>query len=55
MYSDDIIKEVWRNRDDYVEKHHHSLDEILQDLRKRQKMSNSKVVDRRKHQTRQSE
>ena len=48
MNRDEIIAEVWRNRDAYVEKHHHSLDEILNDLRKRQERTNSKLVDRRR-------
>lgn len=52
MYRDEIIAEVWRNRDAYVEKHHHNLDEILQDLQKRQKKKELKLVDRRKHRTR---
>lgn len=53
MNKDEIIAEVWRNRDAYVENHHHSLDEIVQDLRKRLKTSHSKLVDRRVHRTRQ--
>ena len=52
MNKDEIIEEVWRNRDAYVEKHHHNLDEILQDLQKRQKKNKIKLVDRRKHRTR---
>jgi len=54
MYKDKIIAEVWRNRDAYVEKHHHNLDEIVRDIQERQKTSHTKVVDRRKHRTRQS-
>jgi hypothetical protein len=48
MYKDDIIAEVWRNRDAYAEKHHHNLDGILQDLQESQKKSRLKFVDRRK-------
>ena len=51
MYRDEIIAEVWRNRDAYVEKHHHNLEEIVQDIQKRQKTHHSKVVDRRRHRT----
>lgn len=47
-YRDEIIAEVWRIRDAYVEKHHHNLAEIVADLRKRQDKSPSKRVDRRK-------
>ena len=47
MYQDEIISEVWRNRDAYVAKHHHNLDEILADLNKRQKFPLSVIVDQR--------
>ncbi len=47
MYEDEIIAEVWRNRDAYAEKHHHSLAEIVADLQARQKKTERKLVDRR--------
>ena len=47
MYKDEIIAEVWRNRDSYVEDHHHSLAEIVTDLQLRQKRLECKLVDRR--------
>jgi hypothetical protein len=47
MYSDEIIAEVWRNRDAYAEKHHHSLAEMVADLQARQKKPGGKPVDRR--------
>ncbi len=47
MYKDEIIAEVWRNRDSYAEKHHHSLAEMVADLQVRQKTTECKVVDRR--------
>ena len=47
MYKDEIIAEVWRNRDAYAEKHHHSLTEMVADLQARQKRSECKLVDRR--------
>jgi len=47
MYQDEIIAEVWRNRDAYAEKHHHSLAEIVADLQARQKRTERKLVDRR--------
>jgi len=37
MYEDEIILEVWRNRDAYVAQHHYSLDEIVADLQARRK------------------
>jgi len=47
MYTDEIIEEVWRNRDAYVRKHHNNLDEIVDDLRKREKEHPDRIVDRR--------
>jgi hypothetical protein len=47
MYSDEIIAEVWRNRDAYAEKHHYSLAEMVADLQARQKRPGCKLVDRR--------
>lgn len=47
MYRDEIITEVWRNRDAYAARHHYSLDEMVADLQKRQKRPNCKLVDRR--------
>jgi len=47
MYKDEIIAEVWRNRDSYAEEHHHSLAEIVADLQVRQKRLECKLVDRR--------
>jgi hypothetical protein len=50
MYRDEVIEEVWRIRDEYVEKHHHDLDEIVEDLRRRQAEHPARVVDRRQRQ-----
>ena len=47
MYKDEIIAEVWRNRDSYAEKHHHNLAEMVADLQVRQKRAECKLVDRR--------
>ncbi len=47
MYRDEIIAEVWRNRDAYVEEHHHDLEEIVTDLRRRQEKHRERLVDRR--------
>jgi len=55
MCKDEIIAEVWRNRDAYAEKHHHDLDEMVKDLQKRQKKSPLKFVDRRKRRTEESD
>ena len=47
MYRDEVLEEIWRIRDEYVEQHHHSLDEIVEDLRRRQAEHLERVVDRR--------
>lgn len=47
MYKDEIITEVWRNRDAYVEEHHHSLEEIVTDLQRRQEEHRERLIDRR--------
>ena len=47
MYRDEIIAEVWRLRDAYVESHGHDLSRIVADLRGRQKHPHSELVDRR--------
>jgi hypothetical protein len=44
---DEVIEEVWRIRDEYVKQHHYSLDEIVEDLRRRQAEHPSRIVDRR--------
>lgn len=47
MYSDEIIEEVWKNRDEYASQHQNDLHLIIEDLKKRQKKSSSKLMDRR--------
>lgn len=47
MYRDEIITEVWRNRDAYAARYHNSLDEMVADLRERQKQPSCKLVDKR--------
>lgn len=47
IYRDEIITEVWKNRDTYAAKHHNNLSEMVADLRDRQKRSDRKPVDRR--------
>ena len=47
MYHDEVIKEVWRIRDEYVKQHHYSLEEIVEDLQRRQAEHPSRIVDRR--------
>ena len=47
MYKDEILAEVWRLRDAYVEQHHHNLGENVADLQRRQRHPHNKIVDRR--------
>jgi len=47
MYRDEIIEEVWLNRDAYAGKHNNNLREMVKDLMKRQQESKTSVVDRR--------
>ena len=47
MYRDEIIEEVWKNREAYAASHNHDLAKIVDDLMERQKKSGRVVVDRR--------
>jgi hypothetical protein len=51
MYQDEIIAEVWRNRDVYAKQHQYNLAEIVADLQQRQQQTNHTVIDRRKPST----
>ena len=51
MHNDEIITEVWRNRDAYVRKHHNNLDEIVADLRRREESHPDRIVYRQIHRT----
>jgi hypothetical protein len=47
MYRDEIINEVWRNRDSFTAKHNHNLAEMVAELKERQKRPGCTLVDRR--------
>ncbi len=47
MYRDEVIEEVWRIRDEYAKRHHHNLDEMVEDLQRREAEHPERVVDRR--------
>jgi len=47
MHKDEIIAEVWRNRDAYAEKHNYDLHEMVADLQMRPKKRECNLVDRR--------
>ena len=51
MYRDEIMAEVWKNREAYAKRHHHNLHEIVIDLQKRQQNPLACLVDR-KHRAR---
>ena len=46
MYKDEIIAEVWKNRDAYAAKHNNDIARIAADLRKLQQKSGWRLVDR---------
>ena len=46
MYEDEIIAEVWRNRDAYAAQHNNDIARIAADLRKLQQRSGWRIVDR---------
>jgi hypothetical protein len=48
MYHDEIIEEVWRNREALAKRCHHNLHAIMLDLQKRQSSPLSELVDRRR-------
>ncbi len=52
MYEDEIIAEVWRNREAYVAQHDHDLKKIVADLRRRQQEHPDKLLDRRRRRSR---
>ncbi len=37
MYKDEIIDEIWKNREAYAAKHHHDLTKMVLDIKNRQK------------------
>ena len=47
IYRDEIIEEVWRNRESYAKQHNHNLHAIVADLQERQKTPFSSLIDRR--------
>ena len=51
MYKDEIIAEIWRNRDADARKHNFDLDAIIADLRKREKSHPERLVDRSGYRT----
>jgi hypothetical protein len=48
MYHDEIIEEVWKNRETLSKRSHHNLHEIVLDMQRRQKSPLTELVDRRR-------
>jgi hypothetical protein len=46
MVEDEILREVWRNRDAFAKRHHYDLDAMVEELRKMEHRSSNKLVDR---------
>ena len=47
MYKDEIIEEVWKNRQTYTKRQGNSLARMVADLQRRQRKPLSRLVDRR--------
>ncbi|MBI3985807.1 MAG: hypothetical protein HY343_02720 [Lentisphaerae bacterium] len=48
MYQDEIISEVWRNREALAKRHNHDLHAIVVEMQRRQQTPLSKLADRRR-------
>jgi hypothetical protein len=48
MRKNEILEEVWRNRDEFAREHNNDLDAMIAALQEMEKHSLSKVVDRRR-------
>ena len=53
MYKDEIITEVWHNRDEYSKKHHYNLDEIVADLLIREQTHPDRIIQMTTNRTKQ--
>ena len=48
MMKNDIIEEVWRNRDEFAKQHNYNLNDMVAELQKLEQNPFSRLVDRRK-------
>lgn len=46
MVENEILKEVWRNRDAFAKRHRYDLDAMVEELRQMERRSSNKLVDR---------
>ena len=48
MMKNDIIEEVWRNRDEFAKQFNYNIDDMVAELQKSEQNPFSRLVDRRK-------
>ena len=48
MYQDEIISEVWKNREALAKRHNHNLHAIVVEMQRRQQTPLSELADRRR-------
>jgi len=48
MAENEILREVWRNRDAFAKRHGYDLDAMVEELRQMERQSHNKLVDRSK-------
>lgn len=46
MVENEILREVWRNRDAFAKRHRYNLDAMVEELRQMERQSPNKLVDR---------
>lgn len=46
MVENEILREVWRNRDAFAKRHRYNLDAMVEELRQMERRSSNKLVDR---------
>ncbi|MCX5645343.1 MAG: hypothetical protein NTZ17_11805 [Phycisphaerae bacterium] len=46
MIENEILREVWRNRDAFAKRHRYNLDAMVEELRQMEPQSPNKLVDR---------
>jgi hypothetical protein len=46
MVEDEILREIWRNRDAFAKRHGYNLDAMVEELRQMERQSPNKLVDR---------
>ena len=44
MVEDEILRDVWRNRDAFAKRHHYDLDAMVEELRRMERQSSNKLA-----------